>query len=207
MLFAIASKRGPKVEAVKRVVPRIAGSLAIPPSSAKYLLREVETGIDMPRSLDELLTGAYRRVEVLRGQLQLEKVTADFLIGMEGGFHPIRHDGQDTIYLQSWAYVSNGKEGYFGSSGNVAVPERIAHEVMRRRRELGEVIDEAANAHDIRSKQGTWGILTNDLLTRRASFEIALIAAFAPFYNRDLYSTESKSSKSRPSHRVKRRDA
>ena len=39
----------------------------------------------------------------------------------------------------------------------------------------------------MRSRQGAWGILSRDLLTRSQSFEAALVAAFAPFYNARLY--------------------
>ena len=46
----------------------------------------------------------------------------------------------------------------------------------------------AAGVRDVRSKQGAWGVLSRDLLTRAMSFEAALIAAFAPFYNQQLYS-------------------
>jgi non-canonical (house-cleaning) NTP pyrophosphatase len=49
------------------------------------------------------------------------------------------------------------------------------------------VIDEVAGGRDIRSKQGAWGVLSNDLMTRSMSFEVALIAAFAPFYNPKFY--------------------
>jgi non-canonical (house-cleaning) NTP pyrophosphatase len=59
--------------------------------------------------------------------------------------------------------------------------------VIDGKRELGEVIDEVAGERDVRSRQGAWGILSCDLLTRSMSFESALIAAFAPFYNSSLY--------------------
>jgi len=61
--------------------------------------------------------------------------------------------------------------------------------VIEGKRELGLVIDEVAGARDVRSRQGAWGVLSKDLLTRSMSFEAALIAAFAPFYNPELYST------------------
>ena len=49
------------------------------------------------------------------------------------------------------------------------------------------VIDEVAGTKDVRSRQGAWGILSRDLVTRAMSFEVALIAAFAPFYNKAMY--------------------
>jgi non-canonical (house-cleaning) NTP pyrophosphatase len=52
---------------------------------------------------------------------------------------------------------------------------------------LGLVIDEVSGKRDTRSREGAWGVLSRDLLTRSLSFELALIAAFAPFYNPELY--------------------
>jgi non-canonical (house-cleaning) NTP pyrophosphatase len=68
------------------------------------------------------------------------------------------------------------------------VPSEIVKNVVQGRRELGMVIDEVTGARDVRSKQGAWGVLSRDLVTRSMSFELALIAAFAPFYNPKFYS-------------------
>jgi non-canonical (house-cleaning) NTP pyrophosphatase len=62
--------------------------------------------------------------------------------------------------------------------------------VIEGRIELGLVIDKVAGVKDVRSRQGAWGILSRDLVTRAMSFEVALIAAFAPFYNREMYLSE-----------------
>ena len=187
MIIAIASKRGPKVEAVKKTLESIQQFLTETPSPINYLMYDIDGGIAMPRMIEELLHGAQQRVVSLQHLLQLEHQHADFFIGMEGGFHTLQSNGKNLVFLQSWAYVHNGVNGFFGSSGNVLVPDLIAYEVMSKGRDLAEVIDEVVNQTDIRSKQGTWGILTRDLLTRQQSFEIALTAAFAPFYNSRMY--------------------
>ncbi|HZS43795.1 MAG TPA: DUF84 family protein, partial [Blastocatellia bacterium] len=74
-----------------------------------------------------------------------------------------------------------------GSSPSIEVPRQIAAGVFEGGDELSVVIDRIAGEHDVRSKQGTWGVLTLDLLTRRQSFEAALLAALAPFYNKQFY--------------------
>lgn len=187
MIIAIASKRGPKVEAVRQVLPRIHQFLSNAQTAPVYVEIEIDGGLAMPRTLDQLMAGAKHRVSRLQEVLEQQKQPADYVIGMEGGLQTVRHDYNDMVFLQSWAYVSNGSAGYFGSSGNVLLPTRIAREVMLNGRELGEVIDEFSRESDVRSKQGTWGVLTRDLLARQQSFEIALTAAFAPFYNRVAY--------------------
>lgn len=79
------------------------------------------------------------------------------------------------------------ERGYFGATPSICVPESITRLVIEGQRELGLVIDEVAGARDVRSRQGAWGVLSRDLVTRSLSFELALIAAFAPFYNPRLY--------------------
>ncbi|MCA1631499.1 MAG: DUF84 family protein [Acidobacteria bacterium] len=70
------------------------------------------------------------------------------------------------------------------------MPAHIVREVVVGRRELGEVIDEVAGERDVRSKQGAWGVISRELLTRAQSFESALVAAFAPFYNAELFKSD-----------------
>jgi hypothetical protein len=57
----------------------------------------------------------------------------------------------------------------------------------RRSASWDSLLTRVAGARDVRSRQGAWGILSRDLVTRSLSFELALIAAFAPFYNPALY--------------------
>ncbi|HEV2904489.1 MAG TPA: DUF84 family protein, partial [Pyrinomonadaceae bacterium] len=80
--------------------------------------------------------------------------------------------------------------GSFGMSPSIEVPDAIVKDVVQGKRELGIVIDDFAGIRDVRSKQGAWGVLSRDLITRSMSFEAALIAAFDPFYNRQLYSPQ-----------------
>ncbi len=192
MLVAIASTRKPKIDAVKTVFQFVRQLLTTDRGETTFLTHEIDGGKSMPRTMDELLGGAKQRVDSLQQVLHSTNQQVDYYIGMEGGLHSLAESGDHLIFLQSWAYVSNGKRGYFGSSGNVLVPHRIAHEVMNNGRELSDVIDEIVQLNDVRGNQGTWGILTKDILSRQQSFEFALIAAFAPFYNEGLYGMTQK---------------
>ncbi|MCA1643014.1 MAG: DUF84 family protein [Acidobacteria bacterium] len=115
---------------------------------------------------------------------------AHLYVGLEGGFHTVTLDGERHTFLQGWAYATDGKRGHFGISPSVSVPAHIVREVVVGRRELGEVIDEVAGERDVRSKQGAWGVISRELLTRAQSFESALVAAFAPFYNAELFKSD-----------------
>jgi inosine/xanthosine triphosphatase len=157
---------------------------------ASVVARPVKTDAPaMPLTDWELMSGARARAEAVRDLLIEQKLEADLYVGLEGGFHSISVDGQWHTFLRGWAYATDGARGSFGMSPSIEVPEAIVTSVTQGKRELGLVIDEVAGARDVRSRQGAWGVLSRDLLTRSMSFEAALIAAFAPFYNPKLYST------------------
>jgi non-canonical (house-cleaning) NTP pyrophosphatase len=63
--------------------------------------------------------------------------------------------------------------------------------VLSRGVELGLAIDEYAGAVGIRDGQGAWGVLSANLITRQDSFRLAVVAAFAPFYNGPMYRAAS----------------
>jgi non-canonical (house-cleaning) NTP pyrophosphatase len=157
-------------------------------AEATVVARAVETiAPAMPLNDWELMQGARERALAVRDQLWAQRLDADIYVGLEGGFHSISIEGEWHTFLRGWAYATNGKTGTFGATPSITVPAGLTKKVIEGRRELGLVIDEVAGRRDVRSRQGAWGILSRDLVTRAMSFEIALIAAFAPFYNRELY--------------------
>jgi len=142
----------------------------------------------MPLTDWELMSGARQRALAVRDQLVQQKLEVDLYVGLEGGFHSISVEGEWHTFLRGWAYATDGERGSFGMSPSIEVPDAIVKDVIEGKRELGIVIDDFAGIRDVRSKQGAWGVLSRDLITRSMSFEAALIAAFAPFYNTRLYS-------------------
>lgn len=190
MRIAVGSTRGPKVEAVKEAWGIFCANLKPDPEEPdRFVTYDMaDSRLSMPLSVSELMDGAQSRAENLILQLKREKAEADFYVGLEGGFNIVNAEGpRRLVFLESWAYVSDGHQGYFGHGGGILVPERIAGPVVDRGIELGIVMDRFSEQTDIRSKQGAWGILTREILNRRHSFVIALIAAFAPFYNPAAY--------------------
>lgn len=155
---------------------------------AEIVSRAVEISVPrMPLTDMQLMRGACERTEAVRAALEAEGQRADFYLGLEGGFHSITFDGRRHTFLRGWAYASDGSRGFFGTAPSVTVPHEIVRMVEGTGRELGDVIDEVAGERDVRSRQGAWGVLSRGLLTRAMSFETALIAALAPFYNAKVY--------------------
>jgi len=186
--IALGSDRASKIMAVRASVARIA---AVDPdwTSANVVARRVESNVpSMPLTDWQLMQGAQERAFAVRELLHSRRLEADIYVGLEGGFHSVSIAGEWHTFLRGWAYATNGERGAFGAAPSISVPPEIVKKVVEGRRELGVVIDEVTGGRDVRSKQGAWGVLSRDLVTRSMSFELALVAAFAPFYNPKFYS-------------------
>ena len=186
--IALGSDRAAKIMAVRASVARIA---AIDPTwaDAQVVARPVTTSAPvMPLTDWQLMEGARERALAVRDSLRSKRMDADIYVGLEGGFHSISIGGEWHTFLRGWAYATDGNTGAFGAAPSISVPASIVKSVVEGREELGIVIDKVAGMRDVRSRQGAWGVLSRDLVTRSDSFELALIAAMAPFYNSKLYS-------------------
>jgi non-canonical (house-cleaning) NTP pyrophosphatase len=188
VIIAVGSTRGPKVEAVRRVLealrsvaPELAGAEVVP----------IDASADappMPLSLDELLDGARSRAQLALEAVRGQGRPAVLGIGLEGGIDLRRNDVTGRRgFLMSWAYVTDGRRGAHGCGGGIEVPVELLDTVVEDGIELSEAIDAFAQKIDVRSREGAWGVLTRGFLDRTRSFEIALVNALAPFYNEDAY--------------------
>lgn len=177
--------------AVRATVARIA---TIDPSwtDAHVVARQVTTTVPaMPMTDWQLMQGARERALAVIDSLRNRRLEADVYVGLEGGFHSISIEGEWHTFLRGWAYATDGNKGAFGATPSISVPDHIVKSVVDGRQELGDVIDKVAGLRDVRSRQGAWGVLSRDLVTRSMSFELALVAALAPFYNGRLYFRDS----------------
>jgi non-canonical (house-cleaning) NTP pyrophosphatase len=121
--------------------------------------------------------------------------TYSYYIGLEGGLEALSSPEIQSnlqgpgrrVLLESWAYVTDGSRGHFGRSGGIELPEALAQEVLHGGVELAAAIDKFSGRAGIRDGQGAWGVLSGNLITRREAFRVALVAAFAPFYNAALF--------------------
>ncbi len=186
MKIGIGSQNKTKVEAVKAACQKLQRTFAYL-SSERFEFISIATRTpvpDMPLSQEQIIDGAIHRAHYVFQNID----GLDFAVGLEGGTFPLTSPAMapDIIYfLQNWVYVYNGNTGFLGSSPALPLPKEIAGQLYRHHRELAEVIDEFSGKHDVRSNQGAFGILTHNLLTRTYSFEISVINAFIPFFNKD----------------------
>lgn len=187
LVIAVGTTRKPKLAAVYEAIRNITDVFA-PATPIEVIGVEVESGVShTPISREELMRGARQRAESLQDIAKRRNQPWNFFVGLEGGLEVISENGERRVFLESWAYVSDATYGHFGCSGAVEVPPSLAEEVLAGGRELSVAIDQFAGAAGIRDAQGAWGVLTANKISRQESFRVALIAAFAPFYNRTIY--------------------
>ena len=195
-LIAVGSTRGPKLDAVHDALKLCAEQLN-PNGRFEVIGFAVDSGVGhTPLSSAESMLGARQRTEALIQMASAKGESYQYFVGLEGGLEVMESraddadatgDGGRRVFLESWAYVSDGSRGHFGRSGGIELPPALAHEVLDKGVELAAAIDKFAGMVGIRDNQGAWGVLSNNLITRREAFRVALVAAFAPFYNVNLF--------------------
>jgi inosine/xanthosine triphosphatase len=202
IILAVGSKRGPKLNAVAEALEAFSAVLA-PGAQFEVVGVEVESGVGhTPASREELMRGARQRAEAL---VQLARETGavwQYFVGMEGGLDVVHEGaspdemrrlvalaqhGHRRVFLESWAYVTDGARGHYGRSAGIEIPDPLAREVLENGVELSVAIDKLAGAVGIRDAQGAWGVLSSNFITRQEAFRVAVVAAFAPFYNEKMY--------------------
>jgi inosine/xanthosine triphosphatase len=198
--IAVGTRRGPKLSAVKEALAAFAAHLS-PDSEFEVLGVAVESGVGhTPNSREELMCGARQRAEALIKVARESGAPWHYFVGLEGGLDVVHESASPNeaprrrVFLESWAYVSDGAHGHYGRSGGIEIPDALAHEVLENGVELAPAIDRFAGAVGIRDGQGAWGVLSGNLISRQEAFRVAAIAAFAPFYNANMYRTAASAS-------------
>ena len=189
--IAVGSTRRPKLAAVSEAI-RDFGSVLAPGGEFEVIGVEVNSGVGhTPANRADLMQGARQRAEGLVRLAAKNSEKWRYFVGLEGGLDVIEAQGGRRVLLESWAYVSDGSNGHYGRSGGVEIPEALAREVLDHGVELSAAIDQFAGAVGIRDAQGAWGVLSSGLVSRTEAFRVAVVAAFAPFYNAKMYHATS----------------
>jgi len=185
---AVGSTRRPKLNAVWEALTVFGPSLD-PNAQFEVVGQEVASGVGhTPATRAELMAGARQRADALVRLAREHSKPWRYFVGLEGGLDVMDQDGERLVFLENWAYVTDGSgRAAYGQSGSILIPAPLAAEVLDHGVELAAAIDAYAGGHGIRDAQGAWGILTRNLITRQDAFRVAVINAFAPFFNAALY--------------------
>ena len=188
MIVAVGSTRGPKVNAVREALALV-GSQLHPNAVFEIAAVEAKSGVShTPLSREEMMAGARNRAHALLRIARERNEAWKYFVGLEGGLEIVGQGCDRIAFLENWACVMDtGDRTSYGRSGSVALPESIAKSVVDDGIELSEAMDAFTGTHGIRDKQGAWGVLTGNAISRQDAFRTAIISAFAPFFNPAAY--------------------
>ena len=189
MIIAVGSARPVKMNAVSAALASF-GSFLSADTEFQVEGVDVPSGVrHTPLTREDTMAGARQRVEALRNVARDKNAPWEYFVGLEGGLDVVREGLSQWVFLENWAYAADRSgRGFFGQSGAILLPTPIVESVVNQGVELSEAIDSFAGSHGIRDAQGAWGILTQNLITRQEAFRVAVINAFAPFFNSTVYS-------------------
>jgi inosine/xanthosine triphosphatase len=133
---------------------------------------------DQPMSDNETYTGALNRVTHIAQTTQ-----ADYWVAFEGGME----EKDNEFEVAAWVIVKS-KEGKIGKgrSATFFLPPAVS-KLIREGKELAHAADIVFNETESGKKQGTIGILTNNVIDRTKYYIDPMVMALVPFKNPDLY--------------------
>lgn len=189
MRVAVATTGNVEVKAVEEAWKVFAGKFLDGAEDVQFLTYNLSGSSDpFPLTTQDIMRGLQNRVEKLILQLKRERAESDYYVGLASGFNVIDARGpKRQVFLESWAYVSDGLQGSYGHGGGVAVPLPLGNPVIDRGIDISIALDRYSAQRQLNGQQGPLGTLTGGLLTEQHSFVVALISAFAPFYNSSVY--------------------
>ena len=189
IIIAVGSARLVKMNAVSAALASF-GSFLSADTEFQVEGVDVPSGVrHTPLTREDTMAGARQRAEALRNVAHDKNAPWEYFVGLEGGLDVVREGGSEWVFLENWAYAADrGGRGFFGQSGAILLPAPLVESVVNQGVELSEAIDSFAGSRGIRDAQGAWGILTHNLITRQDAFRVAVINAFAPFFNSAVYS-------------------
>ena len=169
---AVGSTNPAKVEAVRRILGRLAPDCAL-------------EAIDVPSGVGPMPLGeaAVRKGAEARARAALERTGADVAFGLEGGAILEASDAWLTGHV-----VALTRDGKLGEAawGRMLLP-RVAAERLRGGEEIGDIIDELFARKDSKREAGAIGILTDGAMSRTDAFAYLVAMACARFLHPDLY--------------------
>jgi inosine/xanthosine triphosphatase len=173
-LVAVGSINPVKIKAVKAAFKKMF-------PSRKWIVKgiKVSSGVSkQPTSDLESIKGARNRA---KKSIQILK--ADYGVGIEGGLQKIEKNWFDS----GWVVIldKSKKEG-IGSSIRMETPSKMM-KLVNKGLELGEIDDIFFKMKNSKQKQGHFGLMTKNIVTREKGYIDGVISALSRFTNNKIF--------------------
>lgn len=145
---------------------------------------DVLSGVrDQPMSIEEAITGAYNRAKAA-----LEGGNSDYGVGLEGGIYTVTVPSiGEIVHDTGWVVVID-KYGVFGvaSGPHMVVPPRML-QLIKSGDELGVAVDKVMGMTNSKQSIGHFGVMTNQVITRKSGYTMGVVSALARFIRPELF--------------------
>ncbi len=134
---------------------------------------------DQPMTDSETFQGALNRAD----NAFIHTPEAEYWVGIEGGVE----EKNGELEAFAWVVIRSHKKTYGkGRTSTFFLPTQVA-ELVKDGKELGHASDAVFQEDNSKQKQGTIGILTNNVIDRKTYYIDPVVIALIPFKNPTLY--------------------
>lgn len=171
MQILIGSKNTGKIQGAKEAFENYFDNFQIEGVSVPSNVKEQPVN-------NEIYEGARNRVDNLIKYSKENNIDAEYFLGIESGI---------TNLLGKWVIINvaviKDKNGYesWGTSSAFPVPNKYVNEIIES--DLGQVMDNIFQEHDLRSSKGGISFLTNNVINRIDLTKEAFIMALIQYTN------------------------
>lgn len=149
---------------------------------------EVESGVgSQPMSDAETKIGSENRARLVlaQGQAKQPLATQDKVIlgvGLEGGVFKME---TGELWSTVWVTVCNANgQMWNANGGRIKVPDVFAQKICAGE-EMGNVVEQYIGVSDLRKKQGMFGVITNNFVTRTEEYASVARMAIGVWYGQN----------------------
>lgn len=178
MKILVGSHNPVKIDAAKEAFGRFFNDVEV-------IGHKVPSGVrEQPIGDEETFQGARNRAHALVTYNKQKSIVADYCVGIEGGIFQLNHTWYDSAVF---CILNNKKEEGLGLCPFFSIPTIFVDRLLHGGAELGPLTDELTGSINSKQKEGTVGILTRGVVTRKDFYVPGIIMALIPFFNRSLY--------------------
>ena len=179
MKILVGSKNPVKVDAVKEAFKKYFDDFEVEGFS-------VDSNVPDQPINDDTFHGAKNRAEKLFELNKLQKLNAEYFVGIEGGIIQLYNN---WFGFGCMCVIDKEKHIGFGTSPLFPLPEFVTIKLLEGM-ELGDVIDQLTNKENTKHNEGAIGFFTNNVMKRKDLYVHGITTALIPFIKKSIFKTE-----------------
>jgi inosine/xanthosine triphosphatase len=177
-LVAVGTRNPVKVAAVSNVLKKIFRT------EFNVVSVEVDSGVPkQPVGLSQTVQGAVNRAKQARKAAK----DAAYGVGIEAGLAQVPRTITGYFDIQFAAVVDDMNKVTIGCGSGFEYPPKVLYEVLEGGKEIGDVMEILSGIKNIGERMGAIGFLSHGELDRCTLTEQAVLMAFIPRINEELY--------------------